>query len=135
MTPQARRRLKTQVFVAVIVLSSLLGNLFLSWGLRQIGQVVSLSPMVYLRALFNPWVALGVALLSVWLLSNMALLSWADLSYVLPVTAVGYVLTAFVGRWFLHEQISRSRWEGIICIMIGVALVERTAPHRSGGTA
>lgn len=127
----AHLRLKTQTFVAVIVLSSLLGNLFLSWGLREIGQLHSFSPLAYLRALLNPWVALGVTLLTVWLLSNMVLLSWADLSYVLPVTSIGYVLTAFLGRWFLNEQISRARWEGIVCITIGVALVERTAPHRT----
>src|SRR5256885_13128531 len=34
----------------------------------------------YVQALFNPWVAVGVSLLIVWLLSHMALLSWADLS-------------------------------------------------------
>ncbi len=28
----------------------------------------------------------------------MALLSWADLSYVLPVTSIGYVLVALVGQ-------------------------------------
>ena len=56
--------------------------------------------------LFNPWVALGVLLLILWLISQMTLLSWADLSYVLPVTSVGYVLVALVGRFFLHEQIT-----------------------------
>ena len=56
------------------------------------GGVVSISPLPYIAALFNPWVALGVSLLIVWMLSQMTLLSWADLSYVLPVTSVGYVL-------------------------------------------
>jgi uncharacterized membrane protein len=58
----------------------------------------------------------------------MALLSWADLSYVLPVTSVGYVLVAVIGRVFLHESISVTRWAGIVLIMAGVALV-------SGGSA
>jgi drug/metabolite transporter (DMT)-like permease len=79
--------------------------------------------------LFNPWVALGVTLLILWLLSHMALLSWADLSYVLPVTSVGYVLAAVVGRVFLHEQISWVRWAGILFIMLGVWMVARTAPR------
>jgi drug/metabolite transporter (DMT)-like permease len=120
---------KTRLFVGIVILSSLLGNLFLSWGLRAIGQLSVFSPLAYLRALFNPWVAMGVVLLTVWLLSQMALLSWADLSYVLPVTAIGYVLTAFVGRWFLNERISLARWAGIVCITLGVALVERSAPQ------
>jgi drug/metabolite transporter (DMT)-like permease len=50
-------------------------------------------------------------------------LSWADLSYVVPVTAVGYVLVALVGRWLLNEQISARRWTGIGLIVAGVSLV------------
>jgi len=81
------------------------------------------------QALFNPWVAVGVSLLIVWLLSHMALLSWADLSYVLPVTSIAYVLAAVVGRLFLHEQVSLVRWAGISLIMLGVILVGRTSPR------
>jgi drug/metabolite transporter (DMT)-like permease len=58
----------------------------------------------------------------------MALLSWADLSYVLPVTSIGYVIVALIGRVFLNESISTTRWAGIVLIMAGVALV-------SGGTS
>jgi drug/metabolite transporter (DMT)-like permease len=59
----------------------------------------------------------------------MAMLSWADLSYVLPLTSIGYVMTALAGRFFLHEEISRWRWAGIALIVMGVTLVARTAPH------
>jgi drug/metabolite transporter (DMT)-like permease len=61
----------------------------------------------------------------------MALLSWADLSYVMPVTAIGYVLTAFAGRFFLGEPVSFLRWTGIVLITSGVYLVGRTAPATS----
>jgi uncharacterized membrane protein len=121
--------LKTRIFTALVVLSNVLGNFSLTWGMRQVGQVVTLSPLPYIAALFNPWVALGVSLLIVWLLSQMTLLSWADLSYVLPVTSVGYVLVALTGRFFLHETISPERWLGIGLIMMGVVLVGRTSPN------
>ena len=127
--------LKTRVFTALVVLSNVLGNFSLTWGMRQVGSVVSLSPLPYLAALFNPWVALGVSLLIVWLISQMALLSWADLSYVLPVTSVGYVLVALVGRFFLHEAITPGRWIGIGLIMTGVMLVNRTAPRAKAAPA
>jgi len=130
----ARLRLKTRAFTALAVLTSVGGNFSLSCGVRQAGRLVSLSPLPYVRALFNPWVALGVSLLIVWLLSYMTLLSWADLSYVLPVTSIGYVLSSLAGRVFLHEQISPWRWAGILCIVVGVTLVARTAPYRSGAT-
>lgn len=121
--------LKTRIFTALVVLSNVLGNFSLTWGMRQVGRVLSLSPWPYIAALFNPWVALGVALLILWLISQMTLLSWADLSYVLPVTSVGYVLVALVGRFFLHEEISLGRWLGVGLIMTGVLLVTRTAPR------
>jgi drug/metabolite transporter (DMT)-like permease len=72
-----------------------------------------------------------VSLLIVWLISQMTLLSWADLSFVMPVTSIGYVLSALMGRVFLHEQVSWRRWAGIGIIMLGVILVSRT--HPAGG--
>jgi uncharacterized membrane protein len=64
------------------------------------------------------------------MMSRMTLLSWADLSYVLPVTAIGYALVALVGRVFLAEQIPLKRWAGIALIVAGVALVSLgTAPR------
>ena len=64
------------------------------------------TPLDYVTTLFHPWVALGVALLILWQLSRMALLSWADLSYVLPVTSVGYVVVALLGKVMLGEAIT-----------------------------
>jgi uncharacterized membrane protein len=134
-TESSRLHLKTRVFTAVVVLSNVLGNFSLSCGLRRVGRLVSWSPLAYIEALLDPWVALGVALLIVWLLSHMTLLSWADLSYVLPVTSIGYVLVALVGKYFLNEQITLARWAGIGLIVTGVALVGRTSvrTHAAAG--
>ena len=126
--------LKTRIFTALVVLSNVLGNFSLTWGMRRVGRLVTLSPWPYIEALFNPWVAIGVGLLIVWLLSQMMLLSWADLSYVLPMTSVGYVLVALVGKFFLHEEISLGRWAGVALIMAGVAIVGRTAPRAAAST-
>ena len=76
----------------------------------------------------SPWVFAGVALLIVWALSKLALLSWADLSFVLPVTAVGYPLSAFAGYLFLGEAIPPQRWAGTALIVAGMVLVGLTAP-------
>jgi uncharacterized membrane protein len=85
--------------------------------------------MSFVRVIFNPWVSLGIFLLITWLLSKMFLLSWADLTYVLPVTAFGYVLNAMLGRLFLGEDISLARWAGTLLIMAGVILVGLGNPH------
>jgi drug/metabolite transporter (DMT)-like permease len=84
------------------------------------------SPLALIEALFHPWVAIGVALLIGWTLSHMALLSWADLSYVMPVTAFSYVVSAFAARFLLSEAISPARWAGILLITVGVTIVGRT---------
>ena len=68
------------------------------------------------------------SLLILWLLARMALLSWADLSYVLPVTSLGYVGNALMGRFFLNEQITPERWMGTLLIVGGVALVGLSQP-------
>lgn len=118
--------LKTRVVTAVVILSNVLGDSILRFGMQQVGSMVAKPPTAYILALFNPWVALGVSLLILWMLSHMALLSWADLSYVLPVTSVGYALVALSGRIFLHEVVSFPRWVGICLIVCGVLLVGRT---------
>ena len=124
--------LKTVVVTLVVILANVIGNFSLTWGMRRTGPGVFESPLGYITVLFDPWVALGVCLLLVWMLSQMALLSWADLSYVLPVTSAGYVLTAIAGRLFLQERISTGRWTGIALIMSGVVLVGRTAHSTTG---
>jgi len=131
-SPLKALQFKTRIFTAIVVLTNVLGNSFLSRGMQSVGELLSLSPLPYIRALFNPWVAVGVSLLIVWLLSHMALLSWADLSYVLPVTSIAYVLVALVGRFLLHEHVSLMRWLGVTLIMAGVALVGHTVPRTTG---
>jgi drug/metabolite transporter (DMT)-like permease len=125
----ARLRLKSWLFAIVVVLSNVFGNFAMKRGMP--GEIA--SPLDLITTLFRPWVALGVALLILWMLSRMALLSWADLSYVLPVTAIGYVLVAFAGKWLLDERITATRWAGILLIVAGVALVGGDAPATSAG--
>jgi drug/metabolite transporter (DMT)-like permease len=127
MDAESRRlRLKTRAFAIIVVLSGALGNFFLSLGMRRFEGELSLSPAGYIAAIFTPFVALGVGLLILWLLTRMALLGFADLSYVLPVTSLGYVASAAMGRIFLHEQISLKRWAGTLLIVGGTILVGLT---------
>src|SRR5579862_6778105 len=116
---------KTRLFTILTIVSNVAGNSFLTKGMQQLGGVGN-SPLALIAALFHPWVALGVALLIIWTLTHMALLSWADLSYVMPVTAISYVVTAFAARLLLGENISLARWTGILLITGGVMLVGRT---------
>jgi drug/metabolite transporter (DMT)-like permease len=68
---------------------------------------------------------LGIICLAGFFYSYLTALSWADLTYVLPATAFGYVVTAFLSRFFLHEAVSPWRWAGVLLITCGVGLVAR----------
>ena len=96
-------------------------------GMKQVPEKMSLDPSLYLRAMLNPFVAMGVVALILALLTRMALFSLADLSYILPVTAIGYVGAVFIGKVFLHEAVSAERWMGTLLIFGGAVLVGSTA--------
>jgi drug/metabolite transporter (DMT)-like permease len=135
-TESTRLRLKTWICATVVIFSNVFGNFFMKRGM----PAELPTPLAYITVLFQPWVSLGVLLLILWMLSRMALLSWADLSYVLPVTSVGYVLVAIAGRVLLNEQITSKRWAGIALIVAGVGLVSggsapQTAPPKVIGSA
>lgn len=101
-------------------------NVFLAWGMRRFPEALSVNPVLYLRAMIEPFVAIGIAMQILWLLSRMSLLSVADLSFVLPVTSAGYVISTLLGRLVLHEPVSRERWAGAVLISLGAALVVST---------
>jgi uncharacterized membrane protein len=122
-------RRKSLTFACIAIATNVGGNVLLTRGMHQIGPTISVSPLHYLKIVMNPWVAGGVALLAVWLLSNLSLLSWADLSYVLPITATGYALAAILGWAALGEQVSPLHWAGVGLITLGAVLVGRTPPH------
>jgi uncharacterized membrane protein len=127
MTSDATRlRVKTWICTLIVVFSNAFGDFFMKRGMPA-GAGLN-TPLEYVAVLFQPWVTLGVVLLIIWQLSRMALLSWADLSYVLPVTSVGYVVVALLGKVMLNEAISPRRWMGIVLIVAGVALVGGSAP-------
>jgi uncharacterized membrane protein len=126
---QSELRHKSILFAIFAIIFNTGGNTLLSHGMRQIGPTLSLSPIVYLKLLANPWIVGGSVLLGAWLLANLSLLSWADLSYVLPITAAGYALAAILGWALLRENVSAPHWAGIALITVGAILVGRTPPH------
>lgn len=114
------------VLLLVIALKPV-SNLLLTWGVRQFPHALSYNPLQYVMALFNPMVVVAVLMQIFWLLARMSLLSMADLSFVLPVTATGYALSACLGHIFLREPLTVAHWGGIVLITVGALLVAPTA--------
>jgi len=112
------------------------GDSMLSHGMKQTGNISLHHLPSVILAVRNPWVAVGILLLLAFFASYMNSLSWADLTYVLPATSLGYVLLALVAKFALHENVSPMRWLGIALISGGVgfvaggpALTEHEHPH------
>jgi uncharacterized membrane protein len=129
MTDNSGARFRTYSLLSLFVFLRPLGNLSLAWGTKHFPQALSLNPAVYLRAMVDPFVALGIAMLILALLTRMALLSLADLSYVLPVTAIGYVLATLFGQVFLHENVHAQQWIGSVLIFVGTGVVGTTSQN------
>jgi drug/metabolite transporter (DMT)-like permease len=103
------------------------GNLSLAWGLRHFPTALSFNAMPYLRALLEPFVVLGIGMQILWVVMRVSLFSLADLSFVLPLTASGYLVTALLGRFLLHEEVSATRWLGIVLLFFGIVVAGSTS--------
>lgn len=122
--------LKTRILLAVVIVSNAFGNVALGFGMRTVGDIATFSPVDLVASgaasLANPWVLLGVCLLVLYFAAHTVVLSSVDLSYVLLVTSVGYVLVAVLSASLLDEPITARRWIGTVLIGLGVGVVGST---------
>jgi drug/metabolite transporter (DMT)-like permease len=111
--------------LAVITLTASCGDTFLARGMKSLGPVSLAHPAQLIHAIFSPWVAAGIVLLIGFFSSYLTALSWADLTYVLPASSLGYVIMTLLARFWLHERVSPLRWLGVVFITAGVGFVTR----------
>lgn len=118
--------MKTFLLLCSLIACSSLGEILSAKGMQQIGDV-SFRPRALLgafwRMLRNRYLFLGVVFMAASFFSFISLLSYADLSFVVPLTAVGYITNTLGARFFLHERISRERWLGTLLVACGVSLI------------
>jgi uncharacterized membrane protein len=140
---QAIRNMRTFIVLFFAICSQTLGDVSLKKGMNSIGEVNTLDPAqlfnIGLQVFTNPMVLQGVLLLGVGFVLYLTALSWADLSFVLPVTSFGYALNALLSWRLIGEHVSTMRWIGTIIICFGVAVVssteQRTTRPEPGGAA
>lgn len=118
---------KNRLFIVIVIVTNTIGNLFLAIGIKQM-PAFSLGSLFHYFVLFisNGWLMGGIALMATWMLSQLTMYSWADLTYVIPVTASSYILTAFLARFVMKEQITAVHWIGICIVSIGAGFVYET---------
>ena len=134
MTAPKTHKTKTYVLLFLLVLLGSVGNTILSKGMKDAGGL-EISHFASLaagaaRVLTSATIWAGIAMMLGFMVCHMLVLSWADYSFVMPFSAIAYALVPLLGYFFLHEQVSTARWIGIVLIVFGVVLINRT-PHRT----
>ncbi len=113
---------KCVVILCIVVFGST-GDAFLARGMKEVGAVDVHHLTNVFFALGNPFVILGIFSLLIFMWSYMTALSFADLTFVLPATAISYVFMTLLSIVWLHEHVSPQRWAGVAFIVIGVGFV------------
>ena len=132
----AALRLRTALFIVVIVVFAPLGNVLLSKGMKPISiprtwNVATLFH-VLIQILSSPYIWLGIFSLFTFLFAHMLVLNWADYSYVQPASSVSYLSLVVFSYFLLGERVSALRCLGIAIICAGVMIVGRTHPRTTG---
>jgi drug/metabolite transporter (DMT)-like permease len=134
MSHERKLRLKTLVMVFAMMVCATTGDSLLKRGMSEIGPVTLTRAglfQAFQLAMTSPTIWLAILFLIGFMLSNMTVLSWADYSYVMPASAIGYLAVTFVGMTVLGETVSSRRWIGVALICAGVFLVGQTKPSTS----
>ncbi|HET7100307.1 MAG TPA: hypothetical protein VFJ52_04080 [Terriglobia bacterium] len=118
---------RTALFISIVVVAGQLGDLSLSRAMKTVGEIQRFTPLNVLRFLGRglrvKWLWIGIGLMAVAFFSLLALLSWANVSLVVPATAASYAVGALGAQFLLGEHVNRERWIGVVIVCMGVALV------------
>jgi uncharacterized membrane protein len=111
----------------LIVVAGTGGELCVTRAMKRVGEVHDFRPLavvrVYVRAFRVGWMWLGLLLMTLGFFGLLLMLSWENVSFVVPVTALSYAAGALGGKLFLGERVTASRWAGVLLVCLGVTLV------------
>jgi drug/metabolite transporter (DMT)-like permease len=117
-------RMKTYIVLITATMAVAAGEALLSAGMKQVGDVSQGEVLCKVaKMLTNRRVLGGILLMALFFFLYSAVLSWADLSYVMPMTSLSFLFGTILAKWFLHEQVSGWRWGGALVIILGIILI------------
>jgi drug/metabolite transporter (DMT)-like permease len=132
---------KLIVILLVALVFEAVGVVWLSHGLKQIGEPRALSMAEITRvgkhALVNRYFLAGVLFELIFFVTLLLLLKRWDVSLIWPLTSLGFVITTFAAKWLRHEEVTGLRWSGVLLIVVGAALVgwsEKAKPSAASQT-
>jgi drug/metabolite transporter (DMT)-like permease len=115
------------LILLVALIFEAIGVVFLSQGLKEIGEMDGMTPAalkrVILQGISNRKILLGVLFEAIFFAALLVLLSRADVSLVWPLTSLGFLFTTMAAKLVGHEKVTSLRWAGVILIVMGALLV------------
>lgn len=118
---------KILIILLIALVFEAVGVVFLSSGLKQIGEPAKISlaeiGRLIKRGATNRNILLGVFFEAIFFGALLYLLSQRDVSLIWPLTSMGFVITAIAAKFFLNEQVSGLRWTGVCLIVVGATLI------------
>ena len=117
-----------KIFLILIIASIVesIGIAFLSGGLKEIQGATEISASQIARVIkdgaSNGKILLGIALEAAFFGALLYMLSIRDVSFVWPLTSLGFIVTALAAQFILHEKVSPMRWAGVLLIALGASL-------------
>ncbi|MBI0159227.1 EamA family transporter [Snodgrassella sp. W6238H14] len=79
------------------------------------------------QLILNAWFIIGMCLYAISIGLWMAVLGKTEVSLAYPLLSIGYIITAFIGYFFLHENVNLLRIIGLVTICIGIIIISRSA--------
>jgi len=113
--------------VLICVVMGSFGQIYMKRGLKQ--SPLDLKDILSVKifsTVFEPNVFIGLVLYILASVIWLTVLSKADVSYVYPMISLGYILTAFLAKFYFNENITILRWFGILLILGGVFLIAKS---------
>lgn len=118
---------RTLLWMGIAVIAVTFGDIWMSQTMKGVGEIKiqSLRDLlnVAARVLSIPRFWLAVSCMATFFFIWTSILSYADLTFVLPLTAATYILNALLAPVLLNEVVTPTRWVGVLLISAGVALV------------
>jgi drug/metabolite transporter (DMT)-like permease len=114
-------------FLAIVVFAGTGGEMLVAHATKQIARRRPVTRPVVIHLIGHAvrpgaiWA--GLALQAVAFFALLALLSWADVSFVVPATALNYAVGAAGSALFLRERVNRVRWAGVLLVCLGVGVM------------
>ncbi len=107
-----------------------IGVVYLNKGLKQVGVVERVSAPEILRVVkagvTNANILFGVFLMACFFVMLLILMTKGTVSFIWPLTSLGFVLSTLAAKFILHEEVTWLRWVGVLLIVLGAGVITYT---------